>query len=139
MLGNLIYGHTRGSNTQIFDKNDTEISVLRKWLPNLNHLIMQSNHKYIFSNKHDWWYFFFGVDLRGGYTFFRGSPMWIQRPQVRINCVHISLWLLCSIKWFKLGSYMRNVLVFWCHFWSKFVYLTSRGVHISDYPTLFCN
>jgi hypothetical protein len=52
--------------------------------------------------------------------------------------LNVFLWLLCIIKWSKLGSYLHNTNI-WHHFWSKFGYLTPWGDHISGYPLLFGN
>jgi hypothetical protein len=40
--------------------------------------------------------------------------------------LNVFLWLLCIIKWSKLGSYLHNTNI-WGHFWSKLGYLTPRG------------
>ena len=52
--------------------------------------------------------------------------------------LNVFLWLLCIIKWSKLGSYLHNTNI-WVHFWSKIGYLTPRGDHIYGYSLLFCN
>jgi hypothetical protein len=48
-----INGHLGGSNTKILNKNDPQILVLCKWLPNLVHLLIQSNHKNTFRTMLD--------------------------------------------------------------------------------------
>ena len=46
------------------------------------------------------------------------------------------LWLLCSMKCSKFGSYLYNTNI-WGNFWSKYEYLTPWGAHIQGYRPLF--
>jgi hypothetical protein len=74
-----------------------------------------------------------------GVTIYRVNPYCLainfeEMPSCFV--LNVFLWLLCIIKWSKLGSYLRNTNI-WRHLWSEFGYLTTRGDHIYGYPLLF--
>ena len=52
--------------------------------------------------------------------------------------LNVFLWLLYTIEWAKLGSYL-NVTYIWDRFWSKFGNLTPWGANIDGHFPLVCN
>jgi hypothetical protein len=64
-----------------------------------------------------------------GVTIYRVNPQCFAINFEEIpSCfvMNVFLWLLCIIKWSKLGIYLHNTNILG-NFWSKFGYLTPRG------------
>ena len=109
MWGNLIYGHPGRLNIQILTKSDTKIPV---------------HYAY---NSPIWTIWYCKVTIRKcvhnlsvpGVAGFTSATLWKKytpplkstpKKKYHQSCLllNIYLWLLCIIKWFKLGSYLRN-------------------------------